>query len=587
MKKAYIPFILSGVMFLAGAGVLAWWMSSYPSWTLQEQLQIFSPLFLEITFFLIVIAIGLNVRCFRALWQEIPRQVRLLAAAIIIAGLILVTFVAPRVHRIYYDEDIYENIGQNIGCQKTTVPYYGGGLLDGMVTVWKNYIGRAGMCNEGKNEYGEYSCLRLEYNKEPNGWPYILSVVYRLFGVSELASFLTNNLLFMLSTAALFLIGYFLFTSFKPGLYGALVFAMTPEALRWSNTVAAEPSAAFCAAAALCSMLFFLKNRDTRSLFLAAVVCAFAVQFRPESLMIVAVAGFSLLLLGPDEFKKDRLYLCMALFFVLIIPHFVHLYAVKDVGWGASGPKFSTQYFQGNFRSNFLHYVRNQQYPLLFTILFVLGVILREGAAKAYPWKQKLIPIVWFLMFWGIFIFFYAGSYTYGADVRFALVSYIPIALIAGYGAASLEELVAKKIRIISPAYILSCAIVVTFVSFVPYVRTVGQEAWAARADHEYAKEMAKAVPPDAVILTHNPNMFLVWGKNAAQASLATEQTAYFNNFSNRYKGGIYFHYNFWCNVSDPLQQSFCKNILDRFKCTPVLTFKERDYTYVLYKMEK
>ena len=587
MKRAYIPFILSGLLFACGGALLAWWLKSYPPWTLQEQLQVFSPLSLEVTFFLLVIAVGLNVGCFRALWQEIPRKVRLFAGAIVIAGLILVVFAAPRVHRIYYDEDIYENIGQNIGCQKTAVPYYGGGLLEGMGTVWKNYIGRAGMCNEGKNEYGEYSCLRLEYNKEPNGWPYILSVVYRLFGVSELASFLTNNLLFILSVAAVFLIGFFLFKDFRPGLYAALMFALTPEALRWSNTVAVEPSAAFAASAALFSMLFFLHNRKTRTLFFAAVMCAFAVQFRPESLMIVAVAGLAMLLLGTEELKKGRFCLCMAIFFVLIIPHIVHLYAVKDVGWGASGPKFSFQFFQGNFRSNFLHYVRNQQFPLVFTILFVLGVILKAGAEKAYPWKEKLIPVVWFLLFWGIFIFFYAGSYNYGADVRFALLSYMPIALIAGYGAAAVQDLAGKRLTMLPPAYILSCAIIISFVAFMPYVRMVGQEAWAARADHEYAKEMAKAVPHDAIILTHNPNMFLIWGKNAAQASLATEQTAYFNSFFSRYKGGIYFHYNFWCNVSDPLQQSFCKNILDRFKCTPVMTFKERDYTYVLYKMEK
>jgi hypothetical protein len=129
--------------------------------------------------------------------------------------------------------------------------------------------------------------------------------------------------------------------------------------------------------------------------------------------------------------------------------------------------------------------------------------------------------------------------------------------------------------------------IIISFLSFVPYVRTVGQEAWAARADHEYAKEMAKALPPDSIILTHNPNMFLVWGKNAGQASLATEQPQYFNNFSRRYPGGIYFHYNFWCNVSDPLQQSFCKNIVERFNSTPIMTFKERDYTFILYKIEK
>jgi len=171
--------------------------------------------------------------------------------------------------------------------------------------------------------------------------------------------------------------------------------------------------------------------------------------------------------------------------------------------------------------------------------------------------------------------------------VRFALVSYIPIALMAGYGAAAVHGYLAKHIKAISPAHVVAGIIIISFLSFVPYVRTVGQEAWAARADHEYAKEMAKALPPDSIILTHNPNMFLVWGKNAGQASLATEQPQYFNNFSRRYPGGIYFHYNFWCNVSDPLQQSFCKNIIERFNSTPLMTFKERDYTFILYKIEK
>ena len=115
------------------------------------------------------------------------------------------------------------------------------------------------MCNEGKNDYGEYNCFRLEYNKEPNGWAYILSVIYRLFGVSELAAFLTTNLLFVLSAAAVFWIGYLLFKNFKPALYAALIFALTPEALRWSNTTAVEPSAAFFAAAAVCVVLFFLE----------------------------------------------------------------------------------------------------------------------------------------------------------------------------------------------------------------------------------------------------------------------------------------------------------------------------------------
>ena len=590
INKDYIPYILSGVLFLAGGIVLYNWLSSYPSWSLQEQLQVYSPLFLEIIFLLIVIAIGLNSRHFVSLWKTIPKKVLATVGVIMIIGAVLVVFVAPRVHRIYYDEDIYENIGQNIAYLKGSKAYSGGGLLENMGSVWKNFIGRAGMCNEGKNEYGEYNCFRLEYNKEPNGWAYILSLTFRLFGVSELAAFLTANLLFVLSIAVVFCIGYLLFKNYRPALYAALLFAFTPEALRWSNTTAVEPSAAFFAAAAVCAVLFFLNYRTTAALFLAVVVTAFGAQFRPESLMIVAVVGLAILFFAPDELKKGRFYLCLAVFFILIIPHIVHLYAVKDSGWGASGPKFSTQFFQGNFVSNFLHYFKNQQYPLLATIFFFLGIVLKNDGENIkdslYPWKAKAVIAVWFLLFWGIFIYFYAGSYTYGADVRFALVSYIPIALMAGYGAAAVHGYLAKHIKAISPAYVVAGIIIISFLSFVPYVRTVGQEAWAARADHEYAKEMAKALPPDSIILTHNPNMFLVWGKNAGQASLATEQPQYFKNFSRRYPGGIYFHYNFWCNVSDPLQQSFCKNIVERFKSTPIMTFKERDYTYVLYKIE-
>ena len=134
---------------------------------------------------------------------------------------------------------------------------------------------------------------------------------------------------------------------------------------------------------------------------------------------------------------------------------------------------------------------------------------------------------------------------------------------------------------------ILPLNIVFSFLPFFPFVRSITQEAWGARADHRYAREMASALPGDAVVLTHNPNMFLLWGKNAAQASLATEHERSFKRLFYRYKGGVYFHYNFWCNVPDKLQNSFCTNILERYDCTSVMSFKEQNYTYELYKVHK
>ena len=42
---------------------------------------------------------------------------------------------------------------------------------------------------------------------------------------------------------------------------------------------------------------------------------------------------------------------------------------------------------------------------------------------------------------------FYAGSYNYGADVRYSLMTYPPIAVLAGLGAARLVRLVPAAAR--------------------------------------------------------------------------------------------------------------------------------------------
>ena len=593
MKKNHqgILFVTSGLLFIIGSIILYWWTSSYHSWKLREHLQTISNLFLEISFFLMIVAIGINLKVFKKVFANVTKRIWLLLGAVFVIGMIITMFVVPREHRIYYDEDIYQNIGQNIAYLKSSGVHTGEDYGESVANLWRRVIGRAAMCNEGRNEYGEYSCDRLEYNKEPNGWPYILSIVFRLFGTHELAAFLTNNLVYGLSILTAFFIGYLLFRSSLAGIYAALIFALTPEFMMWSNTTAVEPSAALFPGLALLCALIFVRSKETKSLFLVAVVTAFAVQFRPELIMLLAVTGVLILFWCRDEFKRGEFYLFLSIFFILIIPHLVHLYAVKNVGWGSSGPKFSFEFFKGNFKVNTLFYLKNIRFPAFFTILFVLGIVLKQGKeereAGTFIWKEKFVVLLWFLLFWGIFILFYAGSYNYGADVRFSLLSSIPIAILAGNGAASLERILSQRFKLKYVNYVMAVIIIFSFLPFLPFVRAITQEAWGARADHKFAKEMAKVLPDDSVVLTHNPNMFLLWGKSAAQASLVTEQRSHFNRFFYRYKGGVYFHYNFWCNVPDKLQNSFCKNILEKFDCKPVISFKERNYKYELYKVEK
>ena len=573
MQKRKSIYIIS-IVILYGivlAGIFVWG-ATYDNWHLREQLTWVAPLVLEINFFLILIGVIINRADFITEIRAISKKSRMLAIVIALTGVLLALCVAPRTHRIFYDEDIYLNIGQNIAELK-----------------------RAGMCNEGEIVYGEYRCHQLEYNKEPNGWPYLISLLFRLCGPSHRAAFLLNNIVWGASVMTVFLIGWLLFRNETAALFGALMSAFIPEGLRWANTTSAEPASALFAGLALLSMLFYIKHTGIKSLFLAAVLLAFALQFRPESGLILLPAAIALITMAKGALRQPKTYLFILFLLILITPLLIHLYAVKGEGWGApDGAKFAWHHFQSNFPVNAFFYFKNSRFAVIVTLFFLTGLGMpliahtpgiSKPVSKQFFWKAKAILLAWFLVFWGIFLFFYAGSYNYGADVRFSLLSYMPIAIIAGCGAAALIQQGRLKLNWNWLSYGLSALILLQSLSFFPYIRTVSEEAWAARYDHKYAEQMVHLLPPHSLVLTHNPNMFLLWGQSAAQASLATDK-AQIKHFFQRFKGGFFFHYNFWCNVQDPLQQSFCQNILDSYRTKLIVSFSEQNYKYALYRLE-
>ena len=79
-----------------------------------------------------------------------------------IAAAILTARVPPRTNRIFYDEQIYQNVGRNLADSK-----------------------RAQLCNDGAIRGGRLRCAAAEYNKQPNAYPHLLSLAYRTFGVHD------------------------------------------------------------------------------------------------------------------------------------------------------------------------------------------------------------------------------------------------------------------------------------------------------------------------------------------------------------------------------------------------------------------
>jgi hypothetical protein len=512
---------------------------------------------------------------------------------ILLAGLLLVSLAAPQLHRIYYDEDIYANMGQNIA-----------------------YTGQTGMANYGTFEYGEYFVNWLLYNKDPSGWPFLIGLVFQLFGTDETYAFYLNNLLFAGGILIVFFITRTVAGGWFAGLAAALIYSLIPHNLIWSNTIAAEnPAAVFGGLAVLCALVW-LRSRETRHLFLLAAVLPFAAAMRPESAMIglwalaaAAVNLFSSASAGPGPLRPHpfttRVFWAMGLVsFALAIPLIWHFHAMSGQSWGAEGAKFATAYFLKNLAANGFYYLNNTGFPVLFTLLAAVGLAARKD--------KRLLPVLlillWFLLFWGIFLFFYAGSYKYGADVRFALVSFMPLAVLAGIGAEVVRHIGAGRQRSgeepagvgndggsagletapgrLPVAALLILVLIVSWLKFLPLIRLMGQEAWGARHDHASAREFIKKIPNRAIVLTHIPTMFLLWGQNAIQTYAGINNPDIIRDLLTRYGGHVYFHQSYWCNTPpNDSNRTICDGIRQRYNLEPVATAREQMHEYGLYRM--
>ena len=548
---------LAAVWIAAAAALTAWLVASSPD-ELRRQLQSIQFWSLEAGFVTLVV---LTLHAVPRLWRslDLRRRDALFPAAASLLTLMLVTAVAPRTNRIYYDEQIYQSIGQNLSDLR-----------------------RAQMCNDGTVEYGSLQCWRGEYNKEPYGFPYLVSAAYRLAGVHERVAAAVNPLLAALTVWVVFLIATTVTGRVEAGQLAAVVMALMPEQLRWSHTTAAEPAAAFGGALAVLAALAFARQGTTSALLWTAAATAFGAQMRPEGLLVGVVVAFIVLSSASADLRKPRVWWATLFGLALIAVHIAHLLAVRHEGWGASGPRFSTMFLLPNLDVNGGFFLGDPRFPVLYTALAIAGTVLA-------PQRRMIGALVlYFACFWGIFLFFYAGSYNYGADDRFSLLTFPAVAALAGIGACRLSDRLAR--RGLPPARARAALLAIVALSFswyLPFVRAVGEEAWGARADVAFARQLARELPPNAYVLTHNPNMFHVWGVNAGQSSLATNEASYVTEIlSVRYAGGVFFHWNFWCNVADPVQQSFCAGILARFQHQLVREYRERGYRYALYRLD-
>jgi Dolichyl-phosphate-mannose-protein mannosyltransferase len=553
-QQSWAGVIAASAAWVIALAVLLVWILASPTSSLRGQLAHLQFWSLETCVYL---GLALTAAVVQELWRTLERRDLVALVALAGLGIGLAAAMPVRTNRIYYDEQLYQSIGQNLAASR-----------------------RAQMCNDGTIQDGRLHCAVGEYNKQPYAYPHLLSLVYRFLGVRETTAFVVNAVAMGLSVGFVYLVVLILFADRVAAYFAAFLLALTPEQVVWSATAAVEPTASLAAIGAVLAAACFVRSRSTVALAATAVASAYAIQFRPESLLIVPVIALIVWQRARDEYTRPRLWWAGLLFLALAAIHLAHLVAVGNEGWGTTADRFSLAYVAGNLRVNARFFLTDGRFPIAYTVLAIAGLIAWRGA----PGRAAMA--LYFSLFFGVALFFYAGSYDYGADVRYSLATYPPLMIIAGLGASRLLY----SSRRMVPALVAHVGVAAALLSqffwwSAPVVRANDDKAWAARADVQFARSLAAEIAPQSYVLTHNPGMFHVWGVSAGQMSLVATNPAFLDDLERRFPGGVYLHWNFWCTVSDPVQREYCTTALALRSNDVVREHRERDRVYVLYRL--
>ena len=493
------------------------------------------------------------------------RRRGLTALAVLVGGY-LACGLAPQTTRILFDEHLYAQIGQTIA-----------------------HTGRAEGANYARVEYGQFEMYSPWTNKQPNGLPYLLSWIYRIAGVSDQASHFLNRALVGLAAASLYL-GLALVPWTLPvgtALAAAVLFMFTPLVMWWGHTVAVEPAAAATSAVAFLAACIHVRLRDKESAqglpssaLLLAGATAFALYFRPESLLVFPVAA-AVLWATDDRFIEDwSTWGALALSFAMATPNLLHLWAIREENWGAAdGRRFAYEFIGKNLHSNGGYFFDGKWFPVAGTALAVAGILWLLARNRS----AGLALGMWFAMSWGIFIIFYAGGYHYGASSRYGVVSCAPVAVFMGIGLAGLYGALRNTPML---AFGLGGCGLVNWVAGMHYVPTLSREAIEAVADVDFVAKMSHTLPDGCLVISEDPCMWLLQGTNSSQFFIIDRMVhEEMRELVNQFPGGVFVHWGFWQNAEPGKAASIAKLLVET-NAKEVARTQSQAFTLAVFRID-
>ncbi len=493
-----------------------------------------------------------------------------IALALIVVAFFVVfslLHVSP-VEQLYFDESIYQGIALNI-----------------------LHAGNALWCQYGTAQFAY--CGASQIYHDPVELSFYIAIAFAIFGASVKTAYGLSMLVGAISVFLVFLLGSSLFGR-RTGIASAVVFALIPEVMIWSRTQAV-PNLIFMmftvlsfyayeiyrhkkSSASLAFFLFALGITVYTRIEAAILLPLFAVLIIYESFALNGVGKGIEKLIGKDSTKNIAV---IALFVILIVPEIYYIaYEGQSLDYGNGylcGSQTNATFSLSNFKCNastninfFLgKFTSRQYYPAYFsaitTLMAVVGAVLMllKRVKKGIP---LLLLGLWIILFHAFYDAFYAGSVRFGVDVRFMLVIYPAMAILAGFGIAQLSAdipdvlgLSGRRRRNAKWSMIEAAIFVVLIALFaaLPFYNALGittikpqnmpQEAVPLNYIN-FVYQNASIVPSNCLVFTFDPDVWAVQNRSSAQIGFLRANNGSFSGFADRFSCFVV-DIGYWCTT--------------------------------------
>lgn len=394
------------------------------------------PLFILINFILLIVLIYFNWGHIKKFLLKIDRKSWVILALIFLTALTLRILIPPHHHIMYIDEAWYMEAGKDM-------------LLTG--------------------SQGDYP--------KSIGWPFILRIVFGLFGISNWVAIYASIFLGALTIFNMFFLTFIITKRRGISLISALLFSLFPTHIRWSATAENNVVSLFFITLTIFFCFLYYRNKKTSLLWLSIISLAFTVQFRPENYIFIVLFLLGCILY--QSFKKLNLkfitpWLILA---ILVLPNLIVVLDFKlSTNWMESdtlGQQTGSNWSFHNLIYNSSHYgsyIFNSKFqPIIFSFLFVIGLIYMLYKQR----KEAIFLISWFCLIG--FVYFFSWFQTLGggtnilSKIRF-FMSFYPITVIfAVYGILLIKDSLSKFKNYRINNKILPLTVIALVIFFIPY----------------------------------------------------------------------------------------------------------------------